>query len=71
VGRRANNLSRVLPIFEEIENGGYSYADYKEHWAVHYSRAKENQLDVFHLPFRTEQLLEGIIAQLLMDQLLN
>lgn len=40
-----------LPVFEELENSGYKYADYKERWAVHYSRAIENQLDVFHLPF--------------------
>ncbi len=40
-----------LPVFEELENGGYKYADYKERWNVHYSRAIENQLDVFHLPF--------------------
>lgn len=41
----------MLPIFEELENGNYNFADYKEKWAVHYSRAIENQLDVFHLPF--------------------
>lgn len=40
-----------LPVFEELENGGFSFADYKERWAVHYTRAIENQLDVFHLPF--------------------
>lgn len=40
-----------LPIFEELENGGFSHADYKERWETHYSRAIENQLDVFHLPF--------------------
>lgn len=40
-----------LPVFSELENGGFFYADYKESWTVHYSRAIENQLDVFHLPF--------------------
>lgn len=40
-----------LPLFEELEQGGFKYADYNERWAVHYSRAIENQLDVFHLPF--------------------
>lgn len=40
-----------LPTFKELENGGFSHADYKERWEVHYSRAIENQLDVFHLPF--------------------
>ena len=39
-----------LPIFEELENG-YYHADYKERWNIHYSRAIENQLDVFHLPY--------------------
>jgi phenylpropionate dioxygenase-like ring-hydroxylating dioxygenase large terminal subunit len=39
-----------LPIFEELESG-YYHADYKERWNIHYSRAIENQLDVFHLPF--------------------
>jgi phenylpropionate dioxygenase-like ring-hydroxylating dioxygenase large terminal subunit len=39
-----------LPFFEELANG-FSYATYRDHWAVHYSRAIENQLDVFHLPF--------------------
>ncbi|MBN1284054.1 MAG: aromatic ring-hydroxylating dioxygenase subunit alpha [Anaerolineae bacterium] len=28
-----------------------SYGTIKDHWAVHYSRAIENQLDVMHLPF--------------------
>lgn len=44
-------LSSSLPIFTELENGRFSFADYKERWITHYSRAIENQLDVFHLPF--------------------
>ena len=40
-----------IPIFHELVNQGFYYADYKERWTVHYSRAIENQLDVFHLPF--------------------
>ncbi|MBW6474747.1 MAG: aromatic ring-hydroxylating dioxygenase subunit alpha [Anaerolineaceae bacterium] len=39
-----------VPIFEKLESG-FHYADYKECWNIHYSRAIENQLDVFHLPF--------------------
>jgi phenylpropionate dioxygenase-like ring-hydroxylating dioxygenase large terminal subunit len=39
-----------LPYFEGLEDG-FSYARDKAHWAVHYSRAIENQLDVFHLAF--------------------
>ncbi|OJX38128.1 MAG: hypothetical protein BGO78_08860 [Chloroflexi bacterium 44-23] len=40
-----------LPLFEELEQGNFIFADYNEKWNVHYSRAIENQLDVFHLPF--------------------
>lgn len=40
-----------LPVFEELEHGKFFFSDYKEQWSVHYSRAIENQLDVFHLPF--------------------
>jgi phenylpropionate dioxygenase-like ring-hydroxylating dioxygenase large terminal subunit len=39
-----------IPIYEELTSG-FDYADYAESWTVHYSRAIENQLDVFHLPF--------------------
>ena len=36
-------------FFSELS--GFSYSSFKDHWAVHYSRAIENQLDVVHLPF--------------------
>jgi phenylpropionate dioxygenase-like ring-hydroxylating dioxygenase large terminal subunit len=36
-------------FFEELRD--FSYASFKDHWDVHYSRAIENQLDVVHLPF--------------------
>jgi phenylpropionate dioxygenase-like ring-hydroxylating dioxygenase large terminal subunit len=36
-------------FFEELDS--FSYSGFKDHWAVHYSRAIENQLDVVHLPF--------------------
>jgi phenylpropionate dioxygenase-like ring-hydroxylating dioxygenase large terminal subunit len=36
-------------FFKEL--GQMSYSSFKDHWAVHYSRAIENQLDVVHLPF--------------------
>jgi len=39
-----------LPVFEDLE-GGFTYATFRDHWTVHYSRAIENQLDVMHLPF--------------------
>lgn len=39
-----------LPWFDDLDDS-FSTADLKDHWAVHYSRAIENQLDVFHLPF--------------------
>lgn len=35
--------------FEELRE--YTYSSFKDEWAVHYSRAIENQLDVVHVPF--------------------
>jgi len=37
-------------IFEQIKKG-YAYYTYKKVWETHYSRAIENQLDYYHLPF--------------------
>jgi phenylpropionate dioxygenase-like ring-hydroxylating dioxygenase large terminal subunit len=38
-----------LPFFDgELE--GFVYSEIKDHWAAHYSRAIENQLDVVHVP---------------------
>jgi phenylpropionate dioxygenase-like ring-hydroxylating dioxygenase large terminal subunit len=39
-----------LPWFDDLDDS-YVTSDLKDHWAVHYSRAIENQLDVFHLAF--------------------
>jgi phenylpropionate dioxygenase-like ring-hydroxylating dioxygenase large terminal subunit len=39
-----------VPWFESIDEK-MVYATLKDHWANHYSRAIENQLDVVHLPF--------------------
>ena len=39
-----------LPWFTDLDEG-FSTTDLTDHWAVDYSRAIENQLDVFHLPF--------------------
>lgn len=39
-----------LPFFDDLEDG-FSYMVDKAVWPVHYSRAIENQLDVFHLAF--------------------
>jgi phenylpropionate dioxygenase-like ring-hydroxylating dioxygenase large terminal subunit len=39
-----------VPWFSDIDDS-FSYATIRDHWAVHYSRAIENQLDVVHLPF--------------------
>jgi phenylpropionate dioxygenase-like ring-hydroxylating dioxygenase large terminal subunit len=36
--------------FNSID-ASFVYATFKDHWASHYSRAIENQLDVVHLPF--------------------
>lgn len=35
--------------FDELRD--FTYSGFKDNWAVHYSRAIENQLDVVHLPF--------------------
>jgi phenylpropionate dioxygenase-like ring-hydroxylating dioxygenase large terminal subunit len=39
-----------LPFFENIDEK-FVYSTVRDHWATHYSRAIENQLDVVHLPF--------------------
>jgi phenylpropionate dioxygenase-like ring-hydroxylating dioxygenase large terminal subunit len=39
-----------LPWFEDLDTS-FSYGRDGDLWPVHYSRAIENQLDVFHLPF--------------------
>ena len=39
-----------LPWFEDLDSG-FTYGRDYDLWPVHYSRAIENQLDVFHLPF--------------------
>lgn len=39
-----------LPFFESIGET-MVYGSLRDHWATHYSRAIENQLDVVHIPF--------------------
>lgn len=39
-----------IPFFDELKEG-FHYGGFSETWAVHYTRAIENQLDVVHLPF--------------------
>lgn len=39
-----------LPWFEDLDDS-FTTSDFQDHWSVQYSRALENQLDVFHLPF--------------------
>ena len=39
-----------LPFFDSIDET-FSFRTLRDHWATHYSRAIENQLDVVHLPF--------------------
>jgi len=39
-----------IRFFESIDSS-FSYSTIRDHWATHYSRAIENQLDVVHLPF--------------------
>jgi len=60
-----------LPFMEDIDSSFY-YSTFRDHWATHYSRAIENQLDVVHLPFihRTtigrgnRTLVDGPVARL-------
>lgn len=40
----------ALPWFDDLDET-FTTSDFVDHWAVQYSRAIENQLDVFHLPF--------------------
>jgi phenylpropionate dioxygenase-like ring-hydroxylating dioxygenase large terminal subunit len=70
-GEKQANYPSV-PWFESI-GPDMVYATIKDHWANHYSRAIENQLDVVHLPFihRTtigrgnRTLVNGPIAKLI------
>jgi phenylpropionate dioxygenase-like ring-hydroxylating dioxygenase large terminal subunit len=39
-----------LPWFEDLDES-FATSEMKDHWSVDYSRAIENQLDVFHIPF--------------------
>jgi phenylpropionate dioxygenase-like ring-hydroxylating dioxygenase large terminal subunit len=39
-----------IPWFEDLDSS-FTTSQMKDHWTVHYSRAIENQLDVFHIPF--------------------
>jgi phenylpropionate dioxygenase-like ring-hydroxylating dioxygenase large terminal subunit len=48
-GRKVNEYPPI-PFFDDLKHG-FSYSSFKDHWAVHYTRAVENQLDVIHLPF--------------------
>ena len=41
----------TIPMFEELADKNFRYNTITDHWAVHYSLAIENQLDVVHLPF--------------------
>ncbi len=38
-------------FFESLEDGGFHYTLFKDHWNTHYARMLENQLDVSHLAF--------------------
>jgi len=39
-----------VPWFESVDDD-MVYTTLRDHWANHYARAIENQLDVVHLPF--------------------
>lgn len=40
-----------LPFFHGYLDESYVYSEIEDHWASHYSRCIENQLDVVHVPF--------------------
>lgn len=40
-----------VPRFNDLNEKEYSCMPFKDHWAVHYTRAIENQLDLVHVPF--------------------
>ncbi len=40
-----------VPFFDNIDERAFSSMTIRDHWATHYSRAIENQLDAVHLPF--------------------
>ncbi len=41
----------ALPFFDAVDHEAFSWMTLRDHWATHYSRAIENQLDAVHLPF--------------------
>lgn len=45
------SADRELPFFNDIIDSSFVYSEIEDHWASHYSRSIENQLDVVHLPF--------------------
>ena len=54
----AEEKKTEVPFFFE-DLADFSYGGFKDHWAVHYSRAIENQLDVVHLPFVHKTTIGG------------
>ncbi len=47
---RPADVYSALPWFDSIDDT-FTFKTLRDHWATHYSRAIENQLDVVHLPF--------------------
>ncbi|HOU42920.1 MAG TPA: aromatic ring-hydroxylating dioxygenase subunit alpha [Anaerolineaceae bacterium] len=45
------NPEPVAPKYFDSIDETFSYASFRQHWQVHYSRMAENQLDVSHLAF--------------------
>lgn len=39
-----------IPFFEALDDT-FTYSTFRDHWATHYSRCIENQLDCVHIPF--------------------
>ncbi len=65
-----------LPWFDDLDDS-FTTSDLVDHWTVDYSRAIENQLDVFHLPFvhansigrGNRTIADGPLTQLIEDSL--
>lgn len=43
-------VTEELPFFDAHVDETYVYSEIEDHWAAHYSRCIENQLDVVHVP---------------------
>ena len=45
-----DKVLEAVPFFANEIDGSYTYSEIEDHWASHYSRCIENQLDTVHVP---------------------